>query len=110
MVKILQHIPRYLPDLVAGLNHVYARIHAVLHLDGQNACVAVKILSLALEAIETVCILQVKCCDTSHVLISFTFDWFVLLLLESLTIRIAFLTANVRHVYFSCKQIFSMLL
>lgn len=66
VVKVFDDIPGRLLNLVAGEHHVHARLHAVLHLDGEHTRVAVQILSLALETIETVGILNVKCCDTSH--------------------------------------------
>ena len=66
MVEIPEHVPRYLLNLVARVNHVHTRLDAILHLDGQLSRVAVEILSLSLKTVETVCILQIECCDTSH--------------------------------------------
>lgn len=66
VVEIPEHVPRYLLNLVAGVNHVHARLDAILHLDGQLSRVTVEILSLTLKTVETVRILQIECCDTSH--------------------------------------------
>ena len=66
VVEILEHIPCHLLNLVAGINHVDTFVDRVFHLNGENAGMAVEILGLALESIESVCILQVECCDTSH--------------------------------------------
>ena len=66
--SILEHIPSGFLDLIAGKNHVYPVIDRILHLNGQNSRVPVQILGLALKTIESVCVLQVQCGDTSHLL------------------------------------------
>ena len=71
MVKILQHIPGCLLNFVAGEHHVHALVDRPLHLYGENSGVSVKVLCLALEAVETVCILQIKLGNTSHGRFSF---------------------------------------
>ena len=72
MVEILQKAPCYFLDLVAWVNHVHSRINAVFNFDGKDSCVSVEVLSLALKTIESVCILQIKCCNTSHDNVSFS--------------------------------------
>ena len=57
MVEVLQYIPSYLLNLVAGINHVHSFIHGVFYLDGEYTGVAVQVLCFALEAVKTVGIL-----------------------------------------------------
>ena len=59
VVEVLQHFPGGLLNLVTGENHIHAGLHSILNLDGQNAGVAVEVLGLALEAVESVGVLQV---------------------------------------------------
>ena len=66
VVEVLQHVPCGFLNLVAREYKVYALVYGVLHLNSQYTRVSMKILSLALKTIETVCILQIECCDTSH--------------------------------------------
>ena len=68
MVEIPEHVPRYLLNLVAGVNHVHALVDCVLHFNGQHACVPMEILRFTLEAIEPMCILQFECRNTSYCL------------------------------------------
>ena len=66
MVEILQHAPGRFLNLVAGKNHVDARIDGILDLNGQDAGVAMKILCFALKTVEPMGILEIKRRDTSH--------------------------------------------
>ena len=66
MIEVLQDVPRGLLNLVARENHVDARFDRVFNFDRQNAGVAVKVLGLSFEAIETMGILQIQFSDTSH--------------------------------------------
>ena len=67
VVKILEHVPGCLLDFVARKYHIDTRIDAVLDLDGKDSGVTVKILGFTLEAIETVCVLQIESCNASHI-------------------------------------------
>ena len=69
MVEIADHIPSHFLNLVAWINHVYAPFDGVFHLDCQNTSMSVEVLSLTLETIETMCILNVKFRDTSLIVI-----------------------------------------
>ena len=71
VVEIFQNFPGGLLDLVAGKYHVDARIDRAFYFDGENSGVSVKILGFAFEAVKTVGVLQIKCCDASHGFISF---------------------------------------
>ena len=66
VVEVLQHVPCRLLDFVAGEYHVHAFVDGVFHFNGEDAGVAMKILCLALETIESVGILEVKGGDASH--------------------------------------------
>ena len=59
VVKVLEYVPGYLLDFVAGVGHVYAFVDRFFNFDSEHTRVAVEILSFALEAIETMCILEV---------------------------------------------------
>ena len=71
MVKVLEHIPCCLLNLVAWEDHVDTLVDCVLHFDGQHTCVAVEILCFTLESVKAVSVLEVECCDTSHSAIGF---------------------------------------
>lgn len=66
VVKVLQNRPSSFLNLITGENHVDTRFNRILDFDCQYTGMAVQILRLSLEAIETVSILNVKTGDTSH--------------------------------------------
>ena len=66
VVEVLEHVPSNFLDFVARENHIYTRIDAVFHLKSKHSSVAVKVLSFALESVESVGILQIEFCDASH--------------------------------------------
>ena len=67
VVEVLDHVPCDFLNLVAWINHVHSRIDRILNLNGESAGMAVEILCLALESVESVCVLDVEMCDASHV-------------------------------------------
>ena len=66
MVEVFEHVPGDFLDLVAGKNHVDARLDGVFHLKGEDAGVAVQVLGFALELVEPVGVLQFDSGDASH--------------------------------------------
>ena len=60
VVEVLEYAPCHFLDFVAGIDHVDAGIDAysVLHFDGHDAGVSVRVLRFAFEAVELVCVLQ----------------------------------------------------
>ena len=73
MVKVFQNLPGSLLDLVAGKDHVHTGLDGIFDFDGQDTCVAMQILGLSLEPVKSVRILQIQCCDASHIHNSFQF-------------------------------------
>lgn len=66
MVKILEHFPSGLLNLVTRENHIYAGLYRIFYLNGQNAGMSVEILGFSLESVKSVGVLQIQSCDTSH--------------------------------------------
>jgi len=58
MIEVLQKIPASLLDFVAGENHIDSRINRIFDFDGKDAGMAMQILRLSFEAIETMSILE----------------------------------------------------
>ncbi len=67
MVEVFQDSPCGFLNFITGENHIYAGINRIFYLNRQGAGVTVQILSFTFESIESVCILQVQCCNTSHI-------------------------------------------
>ena len=66
MVKVLQQAPCHFLNLVAGINHVDSFVNTVLYLNREDTGMPVQVLCFPLKTVETVGILQIKCCDTTH--------------------------------------------
>mgnify|MGYP003293893755 CR=1 FL=1 len=67
VVEIPQNVPGRLLDFIAGEHHVHPIVDGILHLDGKDARVTVKVLGLALETVETVGVLQAESGKASHI-------------------------------------------
>ena len=67
VVEILQDIPCHFLNFVAWIYHVDAGVDCVLDFEGYSSCMPMQVLGLALESVESVGVLQVESCDTSHI-------------------------------------------
>ena len=59
VIEVFQNLPSGFLNLIAGEDHIDARLDGILDLQGQNTRVPVQVLCLSLEPIKSVCILQV---------------------------------------------------
>lgn len=66
VVKVFKDCPGGFLNFVTGEYHVDAGLDAVFDFERQNTGMAVEILRFSFEPVESVGILQVKRCDTSH--------------------------------------------